>query len=148
MDLLDNIFWLFTDTEYDSAEDFNFAISQYQDENEENNWKPTQIILESSTLNIVFRAWIEENSLAENETLLEDADFFDDETRSEFGLYEADIMANFKADNGKNFSALELMYKIDQQLKEKELGDDHIFESLGELENENNIPKFYLFCGS
>ena len=75
-------------------------------------------------------------------------DFFDDESNSEFGLFQADIQARLHADNGENFSTLELMYKLDQQMKPKELGDDHFFEGLGSLESDSTIPKFYLFCGS
>ncbi|QOW10355.1 hypothetical protein Q73A0000_08240 [Kaistella flava (ex Peng et al. 2021)] len=150
MDLLSNIVWSFNDTEYDSKEDFNKDISQYQlkIKKEEASWNPDEIVIENNAVDIVFMAWVDENGLAENETLLEDEEFFDDESNSEFGLFQADIQARLHAENGKNFSALELMYKLDQQMKPKELGDDLFFEGLGSLESENNIPKFYLFCGS
>ncbi|MBF8456885.1 hypothetical protein IV494_06780 [Kaistella sp. G5-32] len=150
MDLLNNIKWTFTDTEYDSKDDFNVAISEFQVASapEETVWNPEEILLESPAVDIVFRAWIGENDLLENEILLEDPDFFDDETKSEFGLFEADIQARIKADNGKNFSVVELMFKINEQIQPKELGDDLHFEGLGGLESDSEIPKFYLFCGS
>ena len=149
MDLLSNIVWSFNDTEYDSKEDFNEDISQYQLKiKKEESWNPDEIVIENKTVDIVFMAWIDENGLAENETLLEDEEFFDDESNSEFGLFQADIQARLHADNGENFSTLELMYKLDQQMKPKELGDDHFFEGLGSLESDSTIPKFYLFCGS
>ena len=150
MDLLNTVVWTFTETEYDSPVDFNNDISQYQItvKKENTSWNPEEIAIESKAFDLVFMAWIEENGLAENEILLEDEDFFDDETNSEFGLFQADIQARIHADNGKNFTALELMYKIDQQLKPKELGDDLLFEGLGSLESDSEIPKFYLFCRS
>ncbi|KIA88089.1 hypothetical protein [Kaistella jeonii] len=150
MDLLNNIAWNFNETEYDSKEGFNEAISQYQIKikKQESSWNPNEIVIENPVVDIVFMAWIEENGLAENETLLEDEDFFDDESNSEFGLFQADIQVRLHAENGKNFSALELMYQLDQQMKPKELGDDLFFEGLGGLESDSRIPKFYLFCGS
>lgn len=150
MDLLNNIAWNFNETEYDSMEDFNEEITKHQVEfrKDETPWNPNEIVVENKTVDLVFMAWIEENGLSENETLLEDADFFDDESNSEFGLFHADIQVQFHANNGKNFSALELMYKTNEQMKPKELGDELFFEGFGSLESENDIPKFYLFCGS
>ncbi|WP_226065546.1 hypothetical protein [Kaistella polysaccharea] len=150
MDLLSNITWSFTEKGYDLQNEFNADISEYQKEikQEKSSWNPTEIVIEHPSVDIVFVAWIDVNGLAENEILLEDEDFFDDERTSEFGLFQADIQARLHAENGKNFSALELMYKLDQQLKPKELGDDLFFEGLGSLESDGNIPKFYLFCGS
>ena len=149
MDLLSNIFWTFDETEYESAEDFDEEISAYQLEKNKGKsfWNPTEIVIQNQAVDVIFMAWIDQNSLEENETLLEDEDFFDDRSKSEFGLFHADLQVRFHADNWKNFSALELMYKIDKQMKPKELGDDRIFESLGELESETSVPKFYLFCG-
>jgi len=149
MDVLSNTAWNFNETEYESKEDFNEEISRYQIQfkKDATSWNPDEIVVENETVDLVFMAWIEEDGLEENETLLEDPDFFDDESKSEFGLFQADIQVRFEADNGKNFSALELMFKIDQQMKPKELGDELFFEGLGSLESETDIPKFYLFCG-
>ena len=150
MDLLNNIAWNFTETEFDSKDDFNKEITDYQIKfkQDETTWKPNEILIEGNTIDLVFMAWIDENGLAVNEALLEDDDFFEDENNSEFGLFHADIQFRLFADNGKNFSALEIMYKIDLQMKPKELGDHIFFEGLGSLESDNDIPKFYLFCGS
>ena len=149
MDLLNTVKWTFTDSDYDSEEEFIIALNKKQiEENNNSTWNPLEIIVENPTFDLVFRAWIEENTLAENEILLEDEDFFDDDTKSEFGLFEADIQAHFTANNGENFSISEVMYKIDLHLKTKELGDDVIFEGLGGLESDGIVPKFYLFCRS
>lgn len=149
MDLLNTISWSFNEIKYDSKEDFKKDILHYQrTKNQETAWNPDEIAIENEAVDIVFMAWIDENGLAENEILLEDDEFFDDESNSEFGLFHADIQVRLNADNGKNFSALELMYKLDQQMKPKELGDDVVFEGLGSLEIDSNIPKFYLFCKS
>lgn len=150
MDLLSTISWTFTDTEYDSRKDFKEDLTQYQLKTKQviSSWNPDEIIIENQIVDIVFRAWIDKEGLAKNEILLEDDDFFDDESNSEFGLFQADIQARLHAENGKNFSAVELMYQLDQQMKPKELGDDVFFEGLGSLESEGTIPKFYLFCGS
>lgn len=150
MDLFNTVSWNFTDTEYESAKDFNANFLKHQIKNgkEASSWNPDEIVIENEAVDIVFMAWIEKNALAENETLLEEEDFFDDESKSELGLFQANIQARLYADNGKNLPASELMYKLDEQMKPKELGDEHCFEGLGALQSDTALPKFYLFCGT
>lgn len=148
MDLLTNVIWTFDETEYESIEDFKTKFSRQQTDKGNTNWNPDEIIIADSKFDVVFSAWIEEDDLLQNEIILEDDNFFDDKSKSEFGLFLADIQAELTADNGKNFTAMEVMYKIDLQMKEKELGDDSVFESLGSLESDSETLKYYLFLKS
>lgn len=150
MEILSDVAWMFDKTEYESIDSFNKEIAQYQLEIMEGEtfWKSDEIVIDSPIVDIAFMAWIEKDGLEENETLLEEDDFFEDEDNSNGHLFQADIRARFKADNGKNFTALELMYKLDKQMKSKELGDHIFFEGLDEEESEDGILSFYMACGS
>ena len=150
MGLLNQVVWTFNDIEYKSIDDFNAKVNQYQNLilKEKAAWKPEEIIIARPLVDISYTVWIDRDSLAENETLLETDDFFEDEENSEDGLFQADVGARFRADNGKNFTALELLYKLHQQMTTKELGDHVFFEGLEEDEGATNIPRFHLNCGS
>lgn len=150
MGLLNQVVWTFSDIEYKSIDDFNTKVHQYQKLilKEKAAWKPEEIIITRPLVDISYTVWIDKDSLAENETLLENDDFFEDEENSEDGLFQAEVEARFRADNGKNFTALELLYKLHQQMTTKELGDHVFFEGLEEDESATNIPRFYLNCGS
>lgn len=150
MGLLNHVVWTFNDIEYKSIDDFNAKVNQYQNLilKEKAGWKPDEIIIARPLVDISYTVWIDRDSLAENETLLETDDFFEDEENIEDGLFQAEVDARFSADNGKNFTALELLYKLHQQMTTKELGDHVFFEGLEEDENSTSIPRFYLNCGS
>lgn len=150
MGLLNQVVWTFTDIEYKSIDDFNTKVIQYQKLilKEKAAWKPEEIVITRPLVDISYTVWIDRDSLAENETLLENDDFFEDEENSEDGLFQAEVEARFSADNGRNFTSLELLYKLHQQMTTKELGDHVFFEGLDEAENLPGIPRFYLNCGS
>lgn len=150
MGLLNQVVWTFNDIEYKSIDDFNAKVNQYQNLilKEKAAWKPEEIVIARPLVDISYTVWIDRDSLAENETLLENDDFFEDEENSEDGLFQAEVEARFRADNGKNFTALELLYKLHLQMTTKELGDHIFFEGLDEDENSTGIPRFYLNCGS
>lgn len=150
MELLNQVVWTFTDIEYKSIDDFNAKVHQYQNLilKEKASWKPDEIIITCPLVDISYTVWIDKDSLAENETLLETDDFFEDEENSEDGLFQAEVEARLRADNGKNFTALELLYKLHQQMTTKELGKHVFFEVLDEDESATDIPRFYLICGS
>lgn len=150
MDTLNKIAWNFNNIEYTTIDDFNQKVLQYQFDimKARDCWRSDEIVVFSSSIAVVFTAWIESENLAENETLLENDDFFEDEDNSDDGLFQAEIQALFEADNGKTFTALELLYKLGKQLKFKDLGDHTFFEGLSEEKSEDGIPLFYLRCGS
>lgn len=150
MELLNQLVWSFNDTEYESIDEFSAKVNQYQKLilKEKASWNPEEIIIDHPLVDILYTVWIDKDSLAENETLLEGDDFFEDEENSDEGLFQAEIEARFRADNGRNFTALELLYKLHQQMTTKELGDHIFFEGLDEDESAKDIPRFYLNCGS
>ena len=112
-------------------------------------WKSDEIVIDSPIIDVAFTAWIKEGDLAKNENLLEEGDFFDDAEDSENGYFQAEIKARLEADNDRNFTALELLYKLDEQMKSKELGDHIFFEGLSEEgETDGAVPLFYMACGS
>jgi hypothetical protein len=148
MRLLSKIAWSFNKKTY-TVEDFNQRVLQYQLDimKDKACWKSDEIVIDSPAVDVAFMAWIEKGSLAKNETLLEEEGFFEDEENSEDGLFQAEIKARLEADNGRNFTALELLYKLDKQMKSKELGDHIFFEGLSQ-EGESDVPMFYMACGS
>jgi hypothetical protein len=150
MEILIDIAWAFNQEVHYTIESFNKEISQYQIDIMEGDacWNPNEIIIDSPNVDIVYMAWIEKGGLEENETLLEDKDFFENEENSDDGQFQANILSSFVADNGKNFTSLELMYKLDKQMKTKDLGDHIFFEGLTKQESENGNPIYFMDCGS
>ncbi|WP_159730897.1 hypothetical protein [Sphingobacterium sp. 18053] len=48
-----------------------------------------------------------------------------------------------------HFTALDLLYQLEQQIAQKELGDHSYLERLDAIEKDKGgIPMFYLTCGS
>lgn len=60
MDLFNTVSWNFTDTEYESAKDFNANFLKHQIKNgkEASSWNPDEIVIENEAVDIVFMAWI------------------------------------------------------------------------------------------
>lgn len=148
---LNKIAWLFSTESYQDYELFNQEVIQYQKNIYEmdDKWKPDEIVFDHSEIQIQYMAWIYEPSeLLENETLIEDdKDVFDDEP-DEDG-YQVEILAHLKADNGKNFTALEFLMKTHNQQANKELGDHVFFEGIDEQSNIiDGMPVCYIACGS
>lgn len=151
MDLLGNIAWVFNDTKYATIDAFSKAVSEYQDEimKDRASWNPDEVIIDAPTFKVQYMAWIKDaNSLTENETLLEDDDFFDDPDNSDDGLFQAEIIAQFNADNGKNVPAKEVLYKLHHLMQTKELGDHVFFEGLQEDDSHEDVPCYQMYCGS
>jgi hypothetical protein len=148
MRLLSNIAWSFNKKIY-TINEFNQQVSQYQIDIMKNKacWRSDEVVIEIPVIDVAFMAWIKKGGLAENETLLEEEGFFEDEDKSENGFFQAEIKARFEADNGRGFTALELLYKLDKQMKPKELGDHIFFEGLSQ-EGGGDVPLFYMACGS
>jgi hypothetical protein len=148
---LNNIAWVFSKTFYDDPEKFNQEVIEYQKRiyKTDENWKPNEIVFDVPVLQIQYMCWITKTGdLLENEILIdEDQDVFEkypDETE-----HQVEIFARLKADNNKNFTALEFLLKAHNQQANKELGDHVFFEGTDENPQIiNELPTCYIACGS
>ncbi|QQD13085.1 DUF4375 domain-containing protein [Sphingobacterium sp. UDSM-2020] len=148
---LNQIAWSFSSEAYTDAALFDEEVMQYQKDifGSAERWNPNEIVLEASAVQIQYEAWIMKPSdLLENERLIsEDEDIFDGEADDEG--YQVEIVAQFKAGNGQNFSALEFLMKAHNQQANKELGDHVFFEGIAEEPTEvDGVPTYYIACGS
>jgi len=148
---LDNVFWSFSSKEFSNPEEFNQAVVEYQKDIRETaeDWKPEEIVFDIPELQIHYEAWIEKPSdLLENEVLIDDdKNVF--EEYPEDKEHQVEILAKLKADNGKNFTALEILMKIHNLQVNKELGDHVFFEGIDDKpEIVNALPTYGMFCGS
>jgi hypothetical protein len=149
--ILDNISWVFSEKTYNDFEKFNQEVRQYQKDiyDDESLWIPNEVIFNTSELHIQYMAWISSSKdLLENEFLMEyDQDIF--ENNSEQEEYQVEIFAKLKADNGKNFTALEFLIKTHNQQSNKNLGDHIFFEGVDdESDTIKGLPTYYISCGS
>jgi len=78
---------------------------------------------------VSYEAWIESKSqLHFNEYLYEDDEL--EEYDKEDGMWQVEIYARLKADNGQYFTTEELLFKLHNLMANKELGDHVFFENL------------------
>lgn len=148
---LNKIAWSFTNEIFNDKDHLNKEVTHYQIDIYETseNWKPNEIVFDFPEIQIQYEAWITNPSdLHENETLLDEDDNSFDEEDSEDGMFQVEILAKLKADNGKNFTALEFLMKTHNQQANKELGDHIFFEGIDESPKINGLPTFYIACGS
>lgn len=96
------------------------------------------------------------HQLHDNERLNEEDDL--KEENKDNDMWQVEIMAHLKADNGKAFTLQELIFKLQNLMADKELGD-HVFlegmeyeghecEGNGLINDPDGIPVFYVCCGS
>lgn len=152
---LDNVRWSFSEVKYTSAEEFNEAITEYNDAIAEDLdkpscWNPSEIVIEASEIQIQYMAWIDEPSqiLANERLVPEDEGVFEEE--DEDG-YQVELIAKLEADNGNSFSALEFMFKVHNQQVNKDLGDHIFFEGIGDepfTDETTGLRTWYIACGS
>ena len=145
-DLLTQIIWGFTPNEYNSNEAFTKDIVDYIEDNRE-NWAPNRIAVKTSSLNIVYEAFITGiEQLRSNETVL-DISTLDEDCRID-GVFQTDIKAHLIADNGKYFTNVELLRKIHNQLAFKDLGGNEFLEGLEYVGIDGSTPVYRLMTGS
>lgn len=145
-DLLTQIIWGFTPNEYNSNEAFTKDIVDYIEDNRE-NWAPNRIAVKTSSLNIVYEAFITGiEQLRSNETVL-DMSTLDEDCRID-GVFQTDIKAHLIADNGKYFINVELLRKIHNQLAFKDLGGNEFLEGLEYVDADGSKPVYRLMTGS
>ncbi|TND01811.1 MAG: hypothetical protein FD123_4187 [Bacteroidetes bacterium] len=153
MSILKKIAWNFNDTDYQTSDDFNKDISQYQLDimKERASWNPDEIVVNNPEVGIVYMYWVSEGDpVFDGETKLGDEDEEDDEEEEYDEDEQREVAAKFKADNGKHFTALELLHKLHQRLRHRNLGDHTFFEGLSFFNDseKRNPPVYYLRCGS
>ena len=118
--------WVFNKTTY-TREEFDKAFYECL---EEHNVNPDTLppLVEPEIL-VSYEAWIESKSqLHPNEYLYEDDEL--EEYDKEDGMWQVEIYARFKADNGQYFTTEELLFKLHNLMANKELGDHVFFENL------------------
>ena len=147
-----DIEWIFNQKEYlpDAfARDFNmYMAKRYPDD-----WSEGM----ADEILVTYEAWIRSPAqLHDNERLNEEDDL--KEENKDNDMWQVEIMAHLKADNGKAFTLQELIFKLQNLMADKELGD-HVFlegmeyeghecEGNGLIDNPDGIPVFYVCCGS
>jgi hypothetical protein len=150
MKIFEKTAWNFN-KDVDSKEEFKKEIDRYQTAimQGKSTWDPDAVVLESPKVDIQYMVWVKgEEDMQDNEKLLEEDEDFFDADNAEDGMFQAEIIGRFKADNGKNFTALELLYKVHRQMQTKDLGDHTFFEGFSENDYEDGTPAFFLDCGS
>ena len=118
--------WVFNKTTY-TREEFLKAFYECLEEHNVNrdNLPP---LVEPEIL-VSYEAWIESKSqLHPNEYLYEDDEL--EEYDKEDGMWQVEIYARLKADNGQYFTTEELLFKLHNLMANKELGDHVFFENL------------------
>ncbi len=104
--ILSELFWAFSREKYSSKEEFSRKIKQYQiDINEKDSWQPDRIVVDKPQIN-----------------LLLDMDWqLPPDDQIEFTL---------KSENEKGFTALDLIFQLNNFLAGYDLGDYQFFEGL------------------
>ena len=142
--------WSFNTTKYENLEDFKKELIDYNEVlNRKYKINLDEIVLENPRFDLSYRAWlVGPEDLLENDELCEDDDFWENEDNSDGDHFQAEIFAKFTAINNKNFTAAEILFQIHNQFANKELGDHTFFEGLTQYESDDDIPSFYIHCGS
>lgn len=143
MTILRNIAWRFDHTDYPAREAFSAEVARYQFDilKERAVWHPNEVVIDSPAVDLVYKYWVTGN----------DAVFADEELHNPVDEdEEISVTATFTADNGDSFTALELLHKLHQRLRHRDLGDHYFFEGLvaSEAAEPQQPPLFYLRCGS
>ncbi|ERJ60374.1 hypothetical protein [Sphingobacterium paucimobilis] len=150
--VLSEIVWTFNRKPYDSQIDFDGEIARYQKDilKSKAHWNGDDIAIHASEIEITYEAWISDlDDLRSNEELLEAEEDVFDEDNEEDGLFQVEISARLHAANGMHFTALDLLYQMEHQVSNKELGDHIFFEGFRRVQDyERPFPLYYMICGS
>ena len=145
-DVLTSVYWAFSNQEYVSNDAFTLDIINYIEDNEA-NWNPNGIAINSRKVCIVYEAFITGiEQLRSNETVI-DMSYLDEENRID-GVFQTDIKVYLTADNGKYFTNVELLRKIHNQLAYKDLGNNESFEGLEYVDTDGGTLVYRLMTGS
>ena len=152
----DTVHWIFNKHTYSRDEfskEYNKIVEKYVDDDQADD----DDRLEEPEILVTYEAWIESKSqLHPNEHLYEVDELLEDDKEDD--MWQVEIYARLKADNGQYFTTEELLFKIHNLMANKELGDHVFFEGIeyeghecegyGLIDNEDGIPVFYIVCGS
>lgn len=145
-DVLTSVYWAFSNQEYVSNDAFTLDIINYIEDNKA-NWNPNGIAINSRKVCIVYEAFITGiEQLRSNETVI-DMSYLDEECRID-GVFQTDIKVYLTADNGKYFTNVELLRKINNQLAYKDLGNNESFEGLEYVDTDGGTSVYRLMTGS
>jgi len=153
----DVVHWVFNKQTYNREEftkEYNENVKKYVDDEADDDR------LEEPEILVTYEAWIESKSqLHPNEHLYEVDELLEDDKEDD--MWQVEIYARLKADNGQYFTTEELLFKIHNLMANKELGDHVFFENLvyddhefeaDEIEdiddNDEGIPVFVVWLGS
>lgn len=140
-ELLKNVYWMFNEIIYVSADTFSHDVVEYIEDNQK-NWHPGEMAIEAEKIYIIFEAFIiGKEALLANEYVT-DISTLEEKCKID-GLFQTDIAALLFADNGKYFTNEELLMKIHNQIAGKNLGNHMFFEG---LERGNPLEGISCYC--
>ncbi|WP_276692512.1 hypothetical protein [Acidaminococcus massiliensis] len=140
-ELLKNVYWMFNEIIYVSADTFSHDVVEYIEDNQK-NWHPGEMAVEAEKIYIIFEAFIiGKEALLANEYVT-DISTLEEKCKID-GLFQTDIAALLFADNGKYFTNEELLMKIHNQIAGKKLGNHMFFEG---LERGNPLEGISCYC--
>lgn len=151
--ILRNVYWTFSRENYADTRAFNDAVSRYNRElnadlgRPNDHWQPDSIVINAPACYIRYEAWFAEAPELQANEQFADPDFLDELGDGDY--HESEILARLDADNGTNISALEFLYKAQQQMADKDMGDHVFFEGAAlEEEAHQGLPVYAIYCGS
>ena len=118
--IMADVLWIFKGQSYASRDEFISDVSAYNMRIHKKDWEPDEVVLNSKTVKVFYEYWN------------------DDMDVSAESVFTA---------SGDSFTAAELLYLINQELADKELGDHVFFEGLYN-EKKNGKAEYLIFLGS
>lgn len=151
---LADIGWSFDKKRYSKA-DFEAKLERVKEETYGGQWdinKLDQKLAEPEIL-VTYQCWLDSRKQLLDNEWLTDEDALKDEQQDD-SMSQVTVEADLKADNGEYFLTDELLMKLQNQLANKELGDDVFlegFEYQGEKaakdSDSRNLPVFNVVTG-
>lgn len=151
--MMENMYWTFSKKRYADVDEFTSDLKKYREDliqrgASEATFAPEEKVVGGAEVNLVYEAWIaSKDDLLENETLCEDDEDLDEDEKED-GMWQVEIVAHLRADDGSCFTAAELLMKAHNQQANKELGDHVFFEGFEDTDRIDGIPSYYIICGS
>lgn len=127
--LLEDVPWYFEKIDYPSLSDFKKVFTQ-----QEQLDALEAVVMDFPTVEIQFHFWMEKGE--EVSELENEKDICELYVFSSGVIYQTTLVLN--AENGKNFSGAELLYKTHQHMLGRNLGDSIFFEGFEMCEDQAN----------
>ena len=145
---LNDVYWAFNDTSYDSVMTFWAAVSQYNEglEHPLDDFNPFETLFASTKVKDSYEAYIDILDELQDFETLDDPDSFVENTSDEGPV---EVIATLEASQDGNFVAMELLWYLHQLFLTKDLGDHKFFEGLSfEGYDDEGTPMAYVCLGS